>query len=313
MAENSSVTDFKLETPEATRFFVRKWEPVDRKPKALILVVHGAAEHSARYDRLARFLNEGGYAVFAPDHRGHGFTVESQDNLGWAGPDGWNGMVRDLHQLVGHIKAVYPGLPLFMLGHSMGSFLAQNYIQLYDSDLQGVILTGSTGTLGDSGTLIPTLEAAAQGEAASQPSVAFGQMFAGFNDPFPQKTGFEWLSRDEAEVQKYVDDPYSGFVFSNLLTADFTKGTHALWQPGKESTIPKNLPLLIASGEMDPVGGPDLAGLKTLVERYRQAGIKDIDFIVYPGARHEILNETNRDEVQQDILNWLEKHLPAGS
>ena len=135
-------------------------------------------------------------------------------------------------------------------------------------------------------------------------------MFAGFNEPFaPTRTGFEWLSHDEAEVQKYVDDPWCGFAFSNQLVADFFKGLVELWRPENEARIPKDLPLLIFSGALDPVGG-NTEGVKELVRRYQALSIRNIELIFYPGARHEALNETNRDQVQQDIVRWLDQHLP---
>src|SRR5262249_7623070 len=150
----------------------------------------------------------------------------------------------------------------FIFGHSMGSFLTQTYIQLYGRELKGAIMTGSTGTLEGAEQMIPMLELAAQGDQAAQPSAAFVQMFAGFNQPFPPKTGFEWLSRDETEVQKYVDDPWSGFVFSNLLISDMLKGMAEMWKPENEARIPKDLPVLIASGELDPVGGAHAEGVR---------------------------------------------------
>lgn len=192
----------------------------------------------------------------------------------------------------------------------MGSFLTQNYIELYGNELAGVILTGSTGALAGADQMLPLLQGAAQAEAR-QPSAAFAQMFVGFNAPFPQKTGFEWLSRDEAEVQKYVDDPWSGFGFSNQLVYDMFNGMVEMWKPENEARIPKDLPILIASGEHDPVGGENSEGVKALADRYKAQGLKDVELVLYPGARHEILNETNREEVHRLITGWLEKHLPA--
>jgi len=145
------------------------------------------------------------------------------------------------------------------------------------------------------------------------PSTVFASMFTGFNQPFqPAKTGFEWLSRDEAEVQKYVDDPWCGFPFSNQLVLDLFKGAQEVWKAENEAKIPKDLPILIASGDQDPAGG-NTVSVNLLVERYRQHGLKNITVKFYPGARHEILNEINRDEVHQDILNWMEAILQSGA
>jgi alpha-beta hydrolase superfamily lysophospholipase len=309
MDETTTATTFRMQTPEGIQVFVRKWAPTTSQPKAIVLIAHGAAEHSQRYERLARFLNTCGYASYAPDHRGHGMTAGSLDRAGQAGPDGWNGMVRDLKQLADLIQSENPGAPVFLLGHSMGSFLAQRYIQLWGESLKGAILSGSSGMIEGLEQLLPMVEAAAQGTAANQPSAIFGQMFAGFNQPFaPGRTGFEWLSCDETEVQKYVDDPRCGFPFSNQLTYDFLKGLAEIWQPDNEARIPTDLPILIFSGELDPVGG-NTASVNELVRRYRQFGLRDLQVKFYPGARHETLNEINRDQVQQDMSDWIDKHL----
>jgi alpha-beta hydrolase superfamily lysophospholipase len=276
-----------------------------------VLIAHGASEYSARYARFAEALNQAGYVVYAPDHRGHGGTAGTLDKAGWAGPDGWNGIVRDLKQLADQIKAENPGLPLFLFGHSMGSFLAQRYIQLWGSDLRGAVLSGSSGIIPGLEDLLPVMAAAEAGDAASQPSAAFGAMFAGFNEPFkPATTGFEWLSRDPAEVQKYFDDPWCGFPFSNQLAGDMMRGLAEVWQPANEAKIPPDLPLLVFSGAQDPVGGQTLA-VQELVRRYRENGMANIEVKFYPEGRHEMLNETNRDEVQQDVIAWLDRTIPG--
>lgn len=310
MSDEVNATTFQLKSPDGIDVFVRKWVQTGSAPQAVVLVIHGAAEHSARYDRLARILAGQGYAVYAPDHRGHGQTAANLENAGWAGPDGWSGILNDIHQLAGQAASENPGLPVFILGHSMGSFLTQNYIELYGNELAGVILTGSTGALAGADQMLPFLQGAATADAR-QPSAAFAQMFVGFNAPFPPKTGFEWLSRDEAEVQKYVDDPWSGFGFSNQLVYDMFNGMLEMWKPENEARVPKDLPILIASGSHDPVGGENSEGVKALADRYRAQGIKDVELVLYPEARHEILNETNRDEVHGLITGWLAKHLPV--
>ncbi len=310
MANEVNATTFQMKSPDGVEVFVRKWTPAGQPPKAVVLVIHGAAEHSERYDRLARILVGEGYVVYAPDHRGHGKTAGTLEKAGWAGPDGWAGIVGDIHQLAGKAASETPGLPLFILGHSMGSFLTQNYIEFYGNELAGAILTGTTGAMPGAEQMLPLLQGAAQADAR-QPSAPFAQMFVGFNAPFPSKTGFEWLSRDEAEVQKYVDDPWSGFGFSNQLVYDMFKGMVEMWKPENEARVPKDLPVLIASGSLDPVGGENSEGVKALVQRYKALGLRDVEFVLYPEARHEILNETNRDDVHQLIVDWLAKHLPV--
>jgi len=297
-----------MKSPDGSEIFVYKWAPeAGVKPKGAVQIAHGAAEHALRYERFGRFLALAGYVVYANDHRGHGKTCGGLEKRGIAGPDGWNGIMDDVHQLTEIIRKENPGLPFFFFGHSMGSLIAQGYIQKWGSGLKGAILSGTFGSLGGDPAAIALLaEQAAQAMGYEAPSPVFTGMFASFNQQFqPGKTGMEWLSRDEAEVQKYVDDPYCGFAFSNQLVIDMFSGAGGIWIPENESRIPKQLPLLVVSGELDPAGANTLS-VKQLVERYKANGMTDITMKFYPQARHEILNETNRDEVQQEILNWIE-------
>ena len=310
MIPQSIETTFTFTDPDDFHIFVRKWTPpAGASLKATVLAAHGAAEHSLRYARLAEYLNASGYVVYAPDHRGHWMTAGSLDKASYAGPDGWNGMLKDMHQLAGIMHQEYPGLPLFLFGHSMGSLMAQGYIESWGVELEGAILSGTFGSLPGVEQILPMAEGLAQGETADQPSMIFGNMFGSFNAPFaPGKTGFEWLSRDETEVQKYVDDPWCGFPFTNAMVYELFKGGLQTWRPESEACIPKDLPLLVFSGEQDPAGG-NTVSVKELVQRYQAQGIKEITVKFYPGARHETLNETNREEVMQDLLAWLDKHV----
>jgi alpha-beta hydrolase superfamily lysophospholipase len=295
--------------PDGYEIFVYKWSP-ETSTKAAVQVAHGAAEHALRYERFAHFLNDAGFIVYGNDHRGHGKTAASLDKAGIAGDQGWNGMVNDAHQLTQIIKDENPGIPVFLFGHSMGSMIAQHYIQQWGDELQGVILSGTFGSLGDdtAGTAVMA-EQMAQEHGATTPSVLFEGMFSSFNEPFePGKTGFEWLSRDDAEVQKYVDDPWCGFPFCNRLVADMFAGAQEMWTPENEARIPKDLPVLVVSGDKDPAGG-FTASVQVLLDRYAEHGLANVTSKFYAGARHEILNETNRDEVHQDILDWLESQL----
>jgi alpha-beta hydrolase superfamily lysophospholipase len=304
-------TTFTLKDPQGFEIFIYKWAPQPGVPvKAVVQIAHGAAEHALRYKRFALFLNAAGYIVYANDHRGHWKTAGSLDKAGIAGEDGWNGMANDLKLISDRIRAKNPGLPLVLFGHSMGSFLGQQYIQSWGNELAAVVLSGTTGSLGDNTPqLIAAMEKAIQQEGRDAPSAIFGMMFAGFAAPFqPVKTGFEWLSRDEAEVQKYVDDPWCGFPFSNALAADMLKGGQEVWSTACEARVPTGLPVLMISGAMDPVGGFS-AGVNALAARYRALGVKDLTIKLYEGCRHELLNELNRDEVQAYILSWLDAHV----
>lgn len=245
--------------------------------------------------------------VYADDHRGHSKTAGDLSKASIAGQDGWNGMVKDEKQLSDIIKKENPGLPLFLLGHSMGSFIAQRYIQHWGGELQGVILSGSTGLAIIPPQALPLMEQAAAGDLRDQIPISPG-LFAALNQPFePAKTPFDWLSRDVAEVKKYVDDLWCGFAFSNGMTLDMASGLLDMLAPENQDRVPKGMPVLLVSGEMDPVGANN--GVRVLSERYKELGIMDVQVFLYPQDRHEMLKETNRDEVHQDLTKWLDVHL----
>jgi len=302
------VNSLRLAT-DGTTVFVRYWLPDAATPRAIVLIAHGAAEHSQRYARLASALTAEGYAVYAPDHRGHGQTAASPDRAGDAGPDGFNGMIRDLRRLVDEVRRQYLSQPIVLLGHSMGAALTQRFIQLHGEVLGGAILSGSPG-------IRPNLEPAAaytaqlaQGELAEQVSELFKQTFASFNEGLgPIKSGYEWLSRDAIEVQKYVDDPWCGFPFSNRLVAEMSQCALQAAQRENIERIPKSLPIFLFAGTHDRVGGNG-EYVEKLAECYRQAGIKDVQVTLYPDGRHEMLNETNREQVHADLIAWLRAHV----
>lgn len=218
-------------------------------------------------------------------------------------------MLRDLDRLTALVRERHPNVPLVLFGHSMGSVLAQRFAQLHGERLAGLILSGTFGGA-------PNIRAgiAAAGmlrwlRGARPPSALQRTMFAGFNKEFaPGRTGFEWLSRDDAEVRKYADDPRCGFTFSNGLLLDMLRGYAQTWLPENERRVPVALPVLLFSGERDPVGA-NTRSVKALAERYRALGLRDVQVVFYPDARHEMLNETNRDEVVRDVLAWLDAHV----
>jgi alpha-beta hydrolase superfamily lysophospholipase len=300
---------FHFATEAGPQVFVRQWLPDQPVPRAVILIAHGAAEHSARYERVAGVLTAQGYAVYAEDHRGHGQTAGSLAQAGNAGPDGFNGILRDLKLLAELIRAKHDAAPLFLLGHSMGAALAQRFIQLHGELLSGVMLSGSPG-------IRPNLEQAAaytaqvaQGDKAEQVSELFKQSFALFNEGLgPIKSGYEWLSRDDAEVQKYVDDPWCGFPFTNRLVAEMSQCALAAARTESIARIPTSLPIFLFAGTHDRVGGNG-EFINTLAALYRDAGIAEVEVTLYPEGRHEMLNETNRDQVHRDVLAWLNNHL----
>ncbi len=280
-------------------------------PRAVIQIAHGASEHAGRYGRVAEVLAEAGYAIVANDHRGHGRTAAEHGRFGVARPGGWAAIVRDTRDLSELARQEHPGAPLVLFGHSMGSMIAQGYFASWGEELAGLVLSGTAGgALVDPDTLAAIVELGAS-DAADEPSEAFAAMFAAFNEPFdePGATGFEWLSRDEAEVQAYVDDPWCGEPLSNGFVADMLEATAVMWQPEAEAGIPTGVPVLIFSGARDPVGGPDSASVRDLAARYEAAGVP-VTLRLYEGGRHEMLNEVNRARVHADLLAWLDQILP---
>jgi len=308
-----------MDMDDGAKLFVRRWSG-DKQPRAVVQIVHGMAEHSKRYGRLAKSLCDADLEVWADDHRGHGETGNLELNppelggtLGHcADRDGFFRVLRDLESVSREIRNERPGVPLFLLGHSWGSFLAQAYIEGPSAAyVAGCALSGTTGPGGQKvavGALIASLVATLKG-VRSYSRLLYSLADGTYNRSFrPNKTNFDWLSRDEAEVAAYVADPYCGFPCSVGFYRDLARGLQVIHTPGAIAHIPTNLPILIFSGSADPVGAMGI-GVTKLVEAYRSRGIQDLDFILYPDARHEIFNETNRDEVTANFIAWIQKHI----
>ncbi|CAM5672401.1 hydrolase [Streptomyces spiroverticillatus] len=286
------------------------WLPDSGRPRALVQIAHGAAEHAQRYDRFARHLLSHGYGVLASDHRGHGATATGTGGLGVAGDDGWRNMVADLRTVGDQARTLHPGVPVVLLGHSLGAMLARDYAQEYPDGLAGVILSGVFRSLPgtDLEAAITDLERQAEAEGRDAVASFTADRFANFNDAFTHRTGFEWLSRDEAEVDAYAADERCGFPFSTGLSLDWVHGIRKLNDPRNLARIPADLPFHLAVGTEDPCN-QGMTLVHELLEDLRYAGIEDLTWKGYEGARHEILNETNRAEVQDDLTAWLDKHV----
>jgi alpha-beta hydrolase superfamily lysophospholipase len=227
------------------------------------------------------------------------------------GPNGWMGALNSMKMLSGIILKENPGLPLFLLGHSWGSFLAQHYMQEFGSSLRGAILSGTNGKqkLLAVGSMFANKEAKKLG--MDGPGDQLHELsFAGYDKKIKnRKTKFDWLSRDEAQVQKYVNDPKCGFICKVGFFVELLFGLRTIWSSEQEAKIPKGLPVYIYNGEMDPVGSYTKA-VAELVERYRAHGITDLKYKVYgDGARHEMHNELNKAEVYKDVIGWLDAHV----
>jgi len=294
---------------ENVEIFYYKWSPDDSvNSKGIVQISHGMAELSARYERTASKLTSSGYIVYVNDHRGHGRTALSLDSIGYPGDrDGFSWMVRDMFQLSQIIKAENPGVPLFLLGHSMGSFLSQRYIQLHGDEIDGLVLSGTNGKQGlslDIGILIARIEIKLRGRKAKS-RILNSLSFGSFNKSFhPSRTEFDWLSRDCSEVDKYVRDKNCGGIFTAGFFHDFFEGLKEIENPSNMADIPRDLPVYIFSGEKDPVGG-FTKGVMRLVQAYRSLGMNDITYRFYKDGRHEMLNEINREQVIEDLIFWL--------
>ena len=307
-------SDFTHAASDGKRLFVYRYLPDEGTAvKAVVHISHGMAEHAARYARVAESLTAAGYAVYANDHRGHGKTA-STDELGFfASERGFARVVADLAELVAHEKKEHPGLPVVLFGHSMGSYIAQQFLIDHGSELAGAVLSGSAGKPGlvaSAGRLVARAERLRKGERGT--SKLLGDLsFVAFNKQFaPTRTGFDWLSRDAAEVDKYVADPLCGFDVTTSLWVDVLDALTAIADPAQQARIPKALPIYVFSGSEDPVSEKTKT-LDQLLAAYKLAGIRDVSHRFYPGARHETLNETNRAEVTRDLLTWLDAHIKA--
>jgi alpha-beta hydrolase superfamily lysophospholipase len=288
---------------DGTELSVYHWP--EAAPRAVVHIAHGAAEHGARYARLAEALNAAGYAVFANDHRGHGRTAKAGGLGVFAEADGWNLAVEDLAMLVARGRDSYPGKPVVLMGHSMGSLMAQQFIAEHGAAIDAVILSGSTVVDGFA-ELLPALQQELESNGREAPCELMGELMAGgFNigidDP---QTSHDWLSRDPAEVQLYLDDPFCGFDLSIGAWLDMLSGNRIPVSKSELASIPKQLPLYVIAGDRDPVSN-NTEALQLLLQRYAEAGMLRVEHRFYAEGRHEMLNETNRDEVTADLIDWL--------
>lgn len=304
---------FTFNSSEDVKIFTYRWMP-DKTSAicGIIQIAHGMAEHAGRYERFAEVMTNAGYAVFANDHRGHGKTAGSQDKVGYfADENGWENVVEDMHTLTGIIKKENPNKPLFLFGHSMGSFLSRHYSMLYSDDLSGLVLSGTggdPGVIGKLGLFIAKIDAKLNGKKAKS-EIMNKLSFGTFNSAFkPNRTDYDWLSRDTTEVDKYINDPWCGAVFTAGFFCDLLKGIGYINKKENIAKILKNLPIYIFSGTKDPVGA-NTTGVVQVYDSFKKAGIKDVEMRFYADGRHEMLNEINRDEVFKDVVSWLNKHI----
>ena len=300
--------NFQLKVAEEKTIFVRCWEV--KTPVAVLQIVHGMAEHSKRYTDFASFLNKNGISVYAADHRGHGKNIENLSDKGKIGAFGLDGVVDDQSKLAKFIKAKNPNAPLFIFGHSMGSFISQKMLQNnLKLKINGLLLSGSNGSFGPELILGKYLAGLIRlfGKERPSPILDFLSFFS-YNKKTEKKTSYDWLSRDQLAVKNYIKDPLCGGV----LPANFYFSLFSLINStlnGKNfRKMPNRMPIFIVSGRSDPFGKYG-KGVESLYTNYVRSGVEDITIKLYKNSRHEILNEINRLEVYRDILSWIKKHI----
>ena len=307
--ENADSSSFTFSGEGEDTIHAKKWLPDPDSIRAVLIINHGMAEHIGRYDVFARYMNARGFAVYGEDHRGHGRTAGSDDDLGYfADEDGWMKVIGDIRSLHLLVLEEQKGLPVFMLGHSMGSFLTRHYVSLYGSELKGVVISGTgmqSPVLLNIGKFLSKLESAVKGprhRSKLMDSLSFGSYNKSFH--FEGDTGFEWLSSDPREVHKYADDPFCGFICTSKFYNDLSRGLLIIGSSRCFCSTPANLPILVISGKEDPVGDKGRS-VEAVAEKYKSCGVNDLTLKLKDRMRHECLNEMNREECFDDISEWL--------
>jgi alpha-beta hydrolase superfamily lysophospholipase len=278
----------QLPAPDGHAIDIYAWLP-ETPPRAIVQIAHGMGEHAQRYAATAEALVAAGHAVYANDHRGHGRRAFEAQQLGKFGEAGFSAVAADMALLTRHLRTLHAGRRVVLLGHSMGSFAAQDYVLDHSALLDGLVLSGSA--------------ALDQRIAAMKLDPTLRVANASFE---PSRTPFDWLSRDDAAVDAYVADPLCGFSLDADGMRSMGSVARRLADPAERRRIRADLPVWLFTGDHDPING-HLKWFDALATRYRDAGLKDVTATVYPGGRHEMLNETNRDEVIADLLAWLER------
>ncbi len=308
----SSFSDYSfLSSDGKTDIHVRCCTP-DREIKGVVQLAHGIAEHIRRYDGFMEYLASKGFVAVGNDHLGHGESFKGEENLGFfAEENGWEKVISDMKTLHDMTARTYPGLPYFLFGHSMGSFLARTYIIRFRTGLTGAVICGTgqqAGALVAAGKLLSGIEIKKNGAKYKSEllnNIAFGNYIKQFDET---RTVADWLSRDPEIVDKYLEDPLCGFIPTAGLFRDMMGGIEFISKASNIGRINKELPVLFISGEKDPVG-ENGKGVIRAYKKFIAAGISDVTLKLYPDCRHEILNEYGKEEVMSDVGAWLISHL----
>jgi len=288
----SEPTRLEFRAADGAAIAAYRWDPVGNV-RAIAQITHGVGEHAQRYAPLADKLANEGYVVYAHDHRGHGASLQPGANLGEIGQSGWSELVADIGGMNSVARSAYPSLPLALIAHSMGSFATQQYLLDHSPNVDAAVLSGTAAL----DLLEPALDLDAPMDLAM------------FNAGLDQRrTDFDWLSRDEEQVDRYLADPLCGFGLDVEGAKAMFAGARQLSDPARMAAIRSDLPIYIVVGDMDPVNG-QLALVNVLFSRLTDAGVNDVTLKVYEGARHEVFNETNREDVIADLISWLQDKL----
>ncbi|HQR32235.1 MAG TPA: alpha/beta hydrolase [Blastocatellia bacterium] len=297
---------FTFTADDGAELFVYRWQPDVGIGKAVVHIAHGLAEHAGRYERLAETLTENGYVVFANDCRGHGKTAQATEDIGhFADENGWQRILHDIEELVRLERSEFFGHRIILFGHSMGSLVAQHLAtrDLFDA----VAMSGANGIvspLARIGKLIAKLERWRLGKRGKSELIN-KLSFDAFNKAFqPNRTSFDWLSRDETEVDRYIADSMCGFLASTQLWVDLLDAMTEAARPEFRARVPKQMPVYLFSGSRDQVN-EEGRGSTALAEYYRSIGMEKVSYRIFTQARHETLNELNRDEVTEHLVDWM--------
>lgn len=280
-------------------------------PKAVLQISHGMCEYIERYEGFIDYLTEHGFLVCGNDHLGHKNSALSKNKLGYFAPkNGYTFLPRDLARITRLVQRQYPELPFFLLGHSMGSFVARAYMARYPDLIDGIIICGTSGSNPalKAGSALISIVKALKGEFYRSPLID-KLMFGNYNSRYANVSSkFDWLTHDKTVIQKYENDEYCNFLFTTSGYKDLTRLLGYVSSQQWYTALPKELPVFLISGDMDPVGGWG-KGIREVEKRLRHQGLTKLNVKLYKDMRHEILNETGKEEVYKDILSWLEKQI----
>lgn len=302
--------EITFQTEDRVTVYADKYEPeAGTIPKGVVLIVHGILEHAGRYERFSTELASHGYISYIPDQRGHGRT-RTTPGITTLRVDEFNSMATDLHQLYQIAVSEYPDVPVYIFAHSMGTIVTRMYLQQHNGDdVSGVILCGPAHIQGvlDAATSLSESAIRQHGYDHVDPELlnsVFGAMNASFQ---PVRTPADWITRDEAEVDKYLADPHVQAPVTAGFLYEMVKDYNLIYEEAEIRKISKTIPFLIITGDQDPASEFS-KGAIIIMNLFKEAGIKDVKLIIYPQARHELLNELNRDEATSDVIGWIAKH-----